>query len=263
MEEPDLGGALSDGEKAPPEPFRLKAIPILITLFLGVGILLLSAITVSVVEHFARLPERPQMPWIGDYYGHFAQLVYALLAIFWMKMRHAGDYGLHGPAGKSYVGAAIGWGLFFGVLMTLVDYWPQILQFKPPADKPYPLTALNIAGWFSFEGIFVGPSEEVLFRGLLVTYLTRAMPGKIGLRRYEMNGAGVVVAVLFALAHFGNFFTEPVYVAVGQQFYALALGILYAFWFEKSRSLLAPIVGHNVSDVTEYALIFAMVAAFR
>ena len=47
---------------------------------------------------------------------------------------------------------------------------------------------------------------------------------------------------------------------LGQQFYAFALGVLYAYWFEKSRSLWAPIVGHNVGDLTEYALIFAMVA---
>ncbi len=40
----------------------------------------------------------------------------------------------------------------------------------------------------------------------------------------------------------------------------LALGVLYAYWLEKSKSVLAPIVGHNVSDATEYALLFLMVA---
>jgi membrane protease YdiL (CAAX protease family) len=50
--------------------------------------------------------------------------------------------------------------------------------------------------------------------------------------------------------------------AMGQMIYAFALGVFYAYWFEKSKSLLAPIIGHNVSDVVEYILIFAMVAAW-
>lgn len=47
---------------------------------------------------------------------------------------------------------------------------------------------------------------------------------------------------------------------VGQQIYAFALGVLYAYWLEKSKSIVAPIVGHNVSDVSEYAIVFAWVA---
>jgi len=38
--------------------------------------------------------------------------------------------------------------------------------------------------------------------------------------------------------------------------YAFALGVLYAYWLEKSQSVVAPIVGHNVSDVVEYGLLF-------
>jgi hypothetical protein len=86
------------------------------------------------------------------------------------------------------------------------------------------------------------------------------MPGKVRLWGYEMNGAGVVVAAIFALAHFGSYFSDPWWAATGQTVYAFALGVLYAYWLEKSGSVLAPIVGHNVSDVTEYALLFLMVA---
>jgi len=245
------------------EGVRLRVWPILFTILLGFGILVLAGISVELVEHFTGLPERPEMPWIALYYGHALQLVYTLIAIAIFKIFLRRDYGLHRPAGKSYVRAAILWGLFFGVLMTVVDYWPQILAHAPPDDKPYPLTPLNIAGWFSFEGIFVGPSEETLFRGLLVTYLAATLPGRIAFGRYEMNLAGVIVALIFALAHIGNFFTHPWWMALGQQFYAVALGVLYAYWFEKSKSLWAPIVGHNVGDVVEYALIFTMVAMWH
>jgi hypothetical protein len=59
--------------------------------------------------------------------------------------------------------------------------------------------------------------------------------------------------------HAANFFTRDWQLAVGQPLYAFALGVLCAYWPEKSRSVVAPIVGHNVSDFVEYALLFAWV----
>jgi membrane protease YdiL (CAAX protease family) len=256
MEQVDMNVAEPGGE-----PFVLKPLPILIAILLGIGIPMISAITIYIVEHFVHLPERPEMPWIVEFYVEVAQLIYALVAINQIKRYYPGDYGLRWPEGNSYVAPAILWGLFFGVFMTFVDFWPQLVAHRPPS-QPYPLTPFNITGWLSFEGVFAGASEETLFRGLLVTYLAAAMPGRVSFRGYTMNGAGVVVAALFALAHFGNFFLRPFPMALGQLVYAFALGVLYAYWFEKSRSLLAPIVGHNVSNVVEQGLIFAMVAAW-
>jgi hypothetical protein len=47
------------------------------------------------------------------------------------------------------------WGLFFGVVMTLVAFGPQVAAHLVP-QGPYSLTSTNIFGWLSFEGIFVG-----------------------------------------------------------------------------------------------------------
>jgi membrane protease YdiL (CAAX protease family) len=76
-----------------------------------------------------------------------------------------------------------------------------------------------------------------------------------------MNWAGIIVAIMFALLHATNFETRHFAEALGQQLYAFALGVLYAYWLEKSRSIIAPIIGHNASDVTEYAILFAWVGA--
>ena len=78
-----------------------------------------------------------------------------------------------------------------------------------------------------------------------------------------MHIAGVILAFLFALAHITSFWTQPLPYALGQQVYGFALGILYAYWREKSGSLLAPILGHNFSDGVEYPLIFLMMWAWR
>ena len=74
-----------------------------------------------------------------------------------------------------------------------------------------------------------------------------------------MNWAGVIVALIFALLHAGNFAVRPWPLALGQQIYAFGLGVAYAYWLEKSRSVVAPSIGHNVGDVTEYAILFAWV----
>lgn len=241
--------------------FRLKFVPILTVVLLGLGIPFAAAEIVDLSRRYSRLvpPIADQLGWL--YAQHGVQFVLALLAILVMKQFVRADYGLHLPRGKSHVGQAILWGAGFGVLMTIVDYLPQILSHTAP-KLGYPLTTANVVGWVGFEGLYVGPTEEILFRSLLVTYLAATMPGKVRLAGYDMNGAGLVVALIFALAHFGSFFSDPFWLASGQFLYAFALGVLYAYWLEKSGSVLAPIVGHNVSDGVEYALLFLMVWAW-
>jgi membrane protease YdiL (CAAX protease family) len=171
------------------------------------------------------------------------------------------DYGLHRPREKSYVLPAILWGVFFGVLMTAVDYAPQLIAHARP-NAGFPLTPSNVWGWLFFEGVYVGPTEEIPFRALLVTYLATTMPGKLHIGRFNMNWAGVIVALVFALLHATNFSVRAWPEALGQQFYAFALGVLYAYWLEKSKSVVAPIIGHNVGDVVEYIILFVWVGAF-
>lgn len=247
-------------DKSAPPRFRLKFLPILYTLLLGLLVLFLAANSTALVEKIFKLPKYADMPWVEIYYGHIAQLFWALVAIAILKWVSPGNYGLRWPKGKTYIRAAIMWCLIFAVIMSLSDIIPFVLHHRPPQGH-YQLTPINVAGWLSFEGIFVGPSEEILFRGLLITFLVQRMPGTVSLGRFSMNGAGLVVAVLFALAHAGSFATGPLSDAIYQQFYAFALGVLYAYWFEKSGSVVAPIIGHNVSDVVSQLITFGLVAA--
>ena len=231
---------------------------IVITAALAVGIPLLAAVCATFADRHFRLTSsrEPTLPWL--YVHHTFQLLIALIAIFVAKRYVPVDYGLHWPRGKTYVRAAVLWGLLFGALMTVVDYAPQLIAHTSP-KLDYKLSAANVSGWLFFEGVYVGPTEEIPFRSLLVTLLAAMMPARLKLGRFEMNWAGVIVALMFSLAHATSFFSREWPLALGQQAYALALGILYAYWLEKSRSVLAPAIGHNVSDVTEYALLFAWI----
>ena len=240
-------------------PFRLKLVPLVVTAVLGFSIPFIAAYAAYFSSKWIHTPSPrgPTLPWL--YIHHAFQLGVALIAILVVKRLVPADYGLHLPRGKTCIGAAILWGLFFGVLMTFVDYAPQLLAHTKPDARLSAHTA-NVGGWLFFEGVYVGPTEEIPFRALLVTYLAATMPGRLRLGRFEMNWAGIIVALIFALLHATNFSLRAWPMALGQQIYAFALGVLYAYWLEKSKSIVAPIVGHNVSDVSEYAIVFAWVA---
>jgi len=234
------------------------AIPLAATVALSIGLPYFASALATLANRFLQTPSPhgPILPWL--YVQHAFQLLLALFAIAILRRRVPADYGLHWPREKTYFGEAILGGALFGVLMTLVDYAPQLLAQTTPVLN-YKLTTPNVLGWLFFQGVYVGPTEEIPFRALLVTFLATTMPGRIRIGRFEMNRAGVIVAVIFALLHATSFLTRAWPLALGQQIYAFALGILYAYWLEKSQSIVAPILGHNIGDVVEYALLFLWV----
>jgi hypothetical protein len=238
--------------------FRLKLVPLVVVTLLALAPAYLGAAIASLFLHRS-IPwsHNPQLLWL--YVQHGAQLLVGLLLILMVKRRVRADYCLHWPRGRTEFAPALLLGALFGFVMTLVDYAPQILSRTHP-NLGYPLTVGNAAGWLFFEFVYVGPTEEIPFRALLVTYLAATMPGKVRIGRWQMNWAGVIVAIMFALLHATNFNLRAWPLALGQQIYAFLLGVLYAYWLEKSQSIVAPIIGHNVGDGVEYAIVFAWVA---
>jgi hypothetical protein len=239
------------------------ALAVIFVAVLGLGLPILGAILsdrLSRIFPFLPSAHGPTLPWL--YSQHLSQTVLALITIFIVRRFVPFDPGLRWPQGNTYIRAAALWGVFFGVLMTLVDHAPDLIA-RRPMDLGFEITAPNVIGWIFFEGVYVGPTEEILFRSLLVGFLMVVLSGRVRLGGYDMSWAGVIVAAIFAFAHVATFLTHPSYAAAGKQLYAFALGILYAYWFEKSRSVVAPIVGHNVSDVVEYAICFVLIALWH
>jgi len=160
---------------------------------------------------------------------------------------------------------AIGIGLIFGCLLTLADYWPQIAYMRR-LNQPYPLTPFNIGGWILFDGLILGAAQETLFRALLFSYLAQWVPGRVVVRGIALSGAGIVAAAIYAvfqLLYAETFFIKSLPEILAQLVLSFVLGVFLATWFERSRSLLAPVVGHNVATLTEQAFVFVMAAAIR
>lgn len=253
--------ALPAGSASP--RFQLRLVPIVMVVLLAFALPVITSLLIDFASDHARLP------WIRSSNLSFqvvhesVLLVLALIAIAIARRVVPADYGLHWPHKRSYIGAALLFGVAFGLLMALVDFAPQIVNHTAPKFDD-PLTRSFIAGWLAFAGLYAGITQEVRCRALLVTYLATTLPGKVRFGKFEMNGAGIVVALILAIPVFvAGFVTLPPFVALLQLAYTIAFGVFCAYWLEKSGSILAPIVAANVSGLVKFGLMFAMIAAWH
>lgn len=244
-------------------PFKFRVGPFLLVLLMAVGLLLLPRLIVDTVSDFVGLPVYGS-DLASTVASHTVMLALAL-GVIWFFVRGGRSwrsFGLDWPPGRSYVATAFIIGILFGAAMAVVDYAPDIARHVQPHG--FESMSPNPAGWLLFQGLYVGPSEEIPFRALLVGYLAVAMPGRVRFGRFEMNGAGIVVAAIFAIG-FGLYalVAKPFVVAIGEALYIFLGSAALAYWLERSKSIVAPIVGHNMALLTWQALVFAMVYAWR
>ncbi|MFJ2988231.1 CPBP family intramembrane glutamic endopeptidase [Collimonas sp. NPDC087041] len=188
------------------------------------------------------------------------QIVAGLIAILIMKrLLPQADANLRWPPHRSYAGLAVFVGVVMAAIMLVADYWPQFLSHTP-LKSDYEMTAIGVPGWL-FVMFVAGPNEEIVFRGVLVGMLTVLIPGRLRLGRFEIPISGVIVSLLFGAAHYNSFFVDPLYQAVAQQLYAFAFGLTYVWLMERSRSLLAPMIAHGVSDLVEVGAVMLLAVA--
>ncbi len=237
----------------------LKLWPIIAAVGLLVFALTVDGAVIVLALHFIGEPTFKAMPWTVLYFGHTGILLGALLGIALLGHGRFREFGFKAPTDNRYVYTALLFGVIFGIVMTASDYTHNIIAHLPPED--FVLSSTNLAGSLTFSGLYAGTVEEILFRGLLMTFLMQRMSGRLRLGCFDVHVAGVIVAVLFSLAHLGSFWTESFRVAASQQAYAFVWAVIYAYWYEKSGSLLPSIIGHNLGNLVEY--LFAFLMAWR
>lgn len=232
---------------------RLRVLPILLAATIGAVVIFASfAAAWTILQHVdARLIARrwPLAAILELFYLAFA-LIGISIARRWLP--HA-DFAVRWPRGKTLIGKAVFWGIAFAAIMLLSDHGVRLVHGWAPEAPVH--GAVDVAGWLAFDLLLVGLCEETLFRGLLLGVLEALSPSRVRFRTSSISTAGVTVALLFALAHAYSFTIEAWPLALGQQVYAFAVGILYAWMRERTGSLAAPIVLHSVSDFAEDAVV--------
>ena len=156
------------GQRLPEPRFRLKLVPLIVVTLLALAPAYIGALVAALALGSAPLHTSPPLSWL--YVQHALQLLIGLLLIALVKRWVPADYGLHWPRARTEFLPAVLWGALFGVIMTLVDYAPQLLARTHP-DLGYPLTPGAVSGWMFFESVYVGPTEDPLPRA--ARYLPR------------------------------------------------------------------------------------------
>ena len=234
----------------------------------------LSLLLAAVVMQVCLVPAREAARWIfrnggdgwSDHVGLFVfvaimlQGLAGLIGIGVMrKVLPGADAHVRWPPGRSYVGLAAMIGVGMGLIMLAADYWPQLLAGEAPGD--YPLQPGLAAEWL-LAMVTTGFGEETIFRGLLVGMLVVLTPGRVRAGRFEIPVAGVLVALLFGVAHYDSFLHGPLNIAIAQQLYAFVWGLTYVWLMERSKSLVAPIVAHGVGNFVEVAAVMGLLIAW-
>lgn len=112
----------------------------------------------------------------------------------------------------------------------------------------FPLNARNILGYMGFQLLLSGPSEELIFRAFAITMFTLLISHK---RLFKhLSYANLFAAIIFALAHivisfspFGLRYSLP------QLGLAFGLGLIYGDCYEKTKSIIYPMIMHSFTNV--------------
>ena len=134
-----------------------------------------------------------------------------------------------------------------------------------PADPGFPLSARNIAGVLGFQLLLSGTSEEVLFRGLIMTMMMFGWTTVIradATRRWSAI-AGSTLVFMFDHVNFSLAPLAVTHLNVLQLGTVMLFGLFYGYLFSKTGSLFGPIVAHGVLNciIVASGVVLSAVAA--
>ncbi|XFA99568.1 lysostaphin resistance A-like protein [Candidatus Izemoplasma sp. B36] len=212
-------------------------------LLLGVGLYFgVSKLACLIADLFAK----GEFGFIWYNYNHIFQALICLLIFFILrKLGVNNDFGINAKNKKETFKIILGFSIFFIGLTTIVFLAIQLFA----GWQKYLFFVFDFKHLFSylfFEGVVVGFGEELLFRALIYTVLFYAFPEKIKIgKNLSVSVAVILAALIFTLAHIDlSTFTFE----TGQLFMAFGLGIFYGWLLEHTKSIIGPILAHNISD---------------
>lgn len=144
-----------------------------------------------------------------------------------------------------------------GLVMLIADYWPSLIERQAPPAAYDISSSTSVIGWLGMM-LATGLAEETLFRGLLVGILVVLVPGRFRVGPVDLPVAAPIVGLLFAVAHYHSFITDPLHLAISQQIYAFAWALSYVWLMERYDSLLPPIIAHGVGNFVEVAIVMVL-----
>lgn len=140
----------------------------------------------------------------------------------------------------TFTAVIAGIALMYHILMYALGQIPEY---------DFPLNRTNVIGTLSFQLFLSGTSEEIVYRALPITVLAYVLGKSIPIK-WDITLEVVLASFLFAVAHI-KWTLFPLYIDLNvfQLFYALAMGTLFGVVYQKSRSIIYPMLMHSISNV--------------
>ena len=195
-------------------------------------------------------------------YQSIRHILLLLLPIVLMKLwltRRLGNYGFNLNDYKRSIRIFFWFCLIYLVPVFFVNVLPHIINGKPPWFT-YPVNARNIACKLSYMYLLTGTGEEPLFRGFAIILLSQSWKRVLRIWRIEISSAALIATALFMIAHikFTVFPFEFIYISWSQQVWAFGLGLYYAIVFQKTKSLLCPVLSHGYANGIIFTILHIM-----
>lgn len=134
----------------------------------------------------------------------------------------------------------------FAVISIAVHLFMLVFDQLPKYD--YPLDLRNVLGTLGFNLFLTGPAEETLYRALTITLLTSAF-GKSITVKGNMTLEVLLASLIFAFAHIKWSLDPLVFQVNFNVIYAFVLGCIQGIVYQRTRSILYPILMHSFSNV--------------
>ena len=118
--------------------------------------------------------------------------------------------------------------------------------------SPGPPNHHTIIPLLIFEGVVVGPTEELLFRGLIQTAMNHRItaPPAMGSLRWGTMGA----ALAFGLMHVLNLWYQPLSLTLEQAGFAFVIGLVLGHYYDRTQNLWGAAILHNLIDLLSVAV---------
>ena len=219
----------------------------------GAGFLILALL--NTIPGFSRLAETSM--WLPKYIGDFVAFAVGMTIVWRISQGRFEEYGFTLSGRSLKIISSVILGILLGLLGLLWEHFSQLVSGGPlsPAH-PYPLTIVNILGMMTFQWIFVGLFEEPITRGLVQTHLMDKMKGSITIFKWNFHIGSIFTAILFGVGHFGPhiFFGGSWLTLFPHLLFATVYGLCSSYIYQETRSLIGPIIMHNITDGLLYSV---------
>jgi membrane protease YdiL (CAAX protease family) len=134
------------------------------------------------------------------------------------------------------------------VVISVLQHTYMALNNQLPVYT-FPLDGRNIIGTLGFQLLLTGPTEEVLFRALPIILLTRSFGNTIKVKG-NVTLEVIIASILFAFAHV-SWSIIPLHFEADyfQLIYAFVMGTIQGIVYQKTKSILYPVLMHSFSNV--------------